>query len=197
MSRLQVHQEKELTQTFSSLDLLEDIIQRLNPGTVLDLWNKGAVSLLGARMGCSVISVDSDEVSMDNLYLQACKENLPITPLVIQPARFFESRKYSGGKQNLHLTPTERLGCELVVLNSATANDLIHENILSPEDLAMVFDRLASRHLVFLNHDGAKLHQDLMTWMEAELIRFFPVIKRVTSENPDKSMILCSKGIKK
>ena len=193
VSVLPVRPKKGAPRPSLTINSLEDTIRYANHRTVLDLWNEGAVSLSAARAGCAVISVDSDEISMDNLYLHACRENLVITPLVIQPDRFFEIRKNSNGSPVLHLSPNERLHCDLVVVNSAVLGGLLTENIVSPKHVAKVFDQLAGRCLALLNPSGEQFSPVLMTWMKSELSSFFPLIKNITTADAGNNIFLCSK----
>lgn len=63
---------------------VSNILDCLKPRSVLDVAsNRGWFSVLAAKKGVSVISVDSDESSIADLYKRALKENLNILPLVM------------------------------------------------------------------------------------------------------------------
>ena len=87
-SGLWSHYEQENTYTDQSRQEKESYIQTYleqhAPQTVLDLGcNTGAYSLLAARHGARVISVDSDHDCVESLYRRSREQELPILPMVV------------------------------------------------------------------------------------------------------------------
>ncbi|NGX28324.1 MAG: Ribosomal protein L11 methyltransferase [Candidatus Anoxychlamydiales bacterium] len=63
---------------------ISDVMERQNPKKVLDVGcNTGHFSIIAAKMGAKVISIDYDPVVIDLLYTIAKNENLNILPLVV------------------------------------------------------------------------------------------------------------------
>lgn len=59
-------------------------LQSLKPSTVLDIGaNTGWFSILAAKLGAKVVSIDNDIACMDILYRRAKQENLSILPLIV------------------------------------------------------------------------------------------------------------------
>ncbi|MDB5096801.1 MAG: Methyltransferase type 11 [Cyanobacteria bacterium RYN_339] len=74
----------ERAQEDAKLRLMEQLLARFKPATVLDLGaNTGRFSLLAARAGARVTALDQDDASMALLYREAKAERLPILPLVL------------------------------------------------------------------------------------------------------------------
>ncbi|MBB3204280.1 SAM-dependent methyltransferase [Rhodopirellula rubra] len=60
-----------------------ELLQRVDTGTVLDIGcNTGWYSVLAARMGHSLASLDTDRSCIDALYTYSKERRLPITPVV-------------------------------------------------------------------------------------------------------------------
>src|SRR5262249_16436730 len=63
-------------------------LKELQPERVLDVGcNTGDFSLLAARGGAAVVSIDSDDACVGHLWRRAEKENLPIPPRVVDISR--------------------------------------------------------------------------------------------------------------
>lgn len=88
-----------------------EILEMLKPASVLDLaCNKGWYSILAAKMGAKVISVDSDEECISSLFREAEYRELDVLPLVMNilnptPAFGWQSRQF--------LPATNRLKAEM------------------------------------------------------------------------------------
>ncbi len=107
-----------------------EAIQTIRPRTVLDIGaNTGWFSILAAKLGCQVVSLDNDEASMNVLYKLAREQNLPILPLVLDacemtpdvpPFAGYESDPHVRnsrlpGAAPLLLSAEKRLSCDLVL----------------------------------------------------------------------------------
>ena len=102
-------------------------LKRFQPKTVLDVaCNTGWFSILAAKLGSQVASLDIDEGCIDVLYNRAKKDNLPISPILMDlakptediPALTFEnepSKSLIGGNFPLILSAEKRLRCDMVL----------------------------------------------------------------------------------
>jgi SAM-dependent methyltransferase len=76
-------EQAQLKQTF-----IADAVARYKPQTVLDIGcNTGQFSMIAARGGASVVSIDYDPVVVGSLWSAARAENLDILPLVVNLGR--------------------------------------------------------------------------------------------------------------
>lgn len=74
----------EREQEEAKLRLMEGLLDRFKPATVLDLGaNTGRFSLLAAERGARVTALDQDDASMALLYQEAAARKLPVLPLVL------------------------------------------------------------------------------------------------------------------
>lgn len=72
----------------SKQEFVREIVVELSPRTVLDVGcNTGHFSFLAARMGASVVSIDSDESVISRLWRRSRAEGLPITTLLMDFSR--------------------------------------------------------------------------------------------------------------
>ena len=68
-------------------NFVKEFFEKEKVKTVLDLGaNTGEYSLIAEKAGCSVIAVDNDHDSVDNLFVQAREKNLNILPLYVDIA---------------------------------------------------------------------------------------------------------------
>ncbi|HUQ18268.1 MAG TPA: class I SAM-dependent methyltransferase [Gemmatimonadaceae bacterium] len=129
-----------------------------HPKTVLDLGsNTGWFSILAARLGSKVVAVDLDEASIDSLYAAACRDSLPILPLVAnltqplpdRPALEFPgepSLSRIGGSEPLYPRPNARLQCDMV-LALAVIHHLSLGQGLTFEQVSSIFSGLGRKYL--------------------------------------------------
>lgn len=135
------------------------------PVDVLDIGsNTGWFSLLAARNGCRVVSVDVDEACIERLYARAKAEQAPVLPLVLdvtQPspdvaAAVFDDEPASliGGDAPLLLHAAARLKCEMA-LALAIVHHLALGRGLTFDNIAATLDRMTGRYLVveFVSRD--------------------------------------------
>jgi len=67
----------------AKVNAIRDLITKTKPQQVLDLGcNAGVFSIVAAECGARVISVDSSEPALEQLYAKAKQDNLLITPLL-------------------------------------------------------------------------------------------------------------------
>ena len=95
-------------------NIISDVIEKYRPKSVLDIGcNIGEFSVLAAKKGCNVVSIDSDESVVNALYLRAKVENLSITPLVID---FVNPTPAFGWLSKEFPSAIERIQCDAVFL---------------------------------------------------------------------------------
>ncbi len=84
------------------LAYVQAVLEKLKPATLTDVGcNEGAFSLLAARMGISVLALDSSEACIETLFHQAQSESLPLQPLIADilaptPPHGFLSNEFPG-----------------------------------------------------------------------------------------------------
>lgn len=134
----------------------------LNPSTVLDIGaNTGWFSILAARQGARVVSIDNDMACMDILYRRAKQEGLPILPLMVdfldptpdvpalaelcQEPHLLNSR--FNNDTPLLLSADKRIACDMVI-----ALAIIHHLCLGGgrhlDDVTRQLALFAKKHLV-------------------------------------------------
>ncbi len=150
--------------------LVSHALDSTQPDNVLDIGcNKGHFSFLAASKGASVVAIDVDEASIDNLWSAAHHKKLDILPLVIDICRPSPSTGWNNA-ENLsflerakghfdmvfmlamlhHIVVTERVPLpEIVDLTSELTTDHLIIEYVSPED--PMFRRIARgrEHLHF------------------------------------------------
>ncbi len=78
------YQETDFEELQTKKQLFSDLLDRINPESVLDIGsNMGEFSILAAEHGCNVIAMDTDELCISRLYTGATGRDLSIQPLVM------------------------------------------------------------------------------------------------------------------
>jgi hypothetical protein len=124
--------------------VIRDLVQRTRPQTVLDLGaNTGEFSLLAAELGARVVAADVDESSLSELYREAARRGLPVTPVVMDavcPTPAF-------GLGGVEYPPaTERLRSDLTIA-LGLVHHLVARNDYTLERLADALGAYGSRTL--------------------------------------------------
>jgi SAM-dependent methyltransferase len=136
--------------------LVTAMLEQIRPKTVLDVGcNRGFYSRLAARLGSSVIGIDSDAVVAGQAYAEAKRENLDVLSLVVDisrptPAVGWLNKECSSFLQRAtkqfdmvlalavvhHLIVTERIPVSQVVqlISRLTTNAAVVEYV-SPDDV--------------------------------------------------------------
>lgn len=200
-----------------------DTLLKFSPDTVLDIGsNTGWFSVLAARQGASVVSLDIDEASIDILYDQARSLGLSILPLVLNVAdptpdvasRIYEnepSRSLIGGDAPLLRATQRRLACD-TVLALALVHHLALGRGLSVDAIAAMLGGYAKRNLVveFVSIDDPLIVAEptffpafskapgafddySLAGFTAALAKFFPTIETRASNPESRTLLLCSK----
>lgn len=186
--------------TKKKLTIIGDLLDRLSPKTVLDAGcNIGVFSLEAAKRGAKVMSIDSSEESINRLFTEAKKQNMPVTPVVSDllsptPAFGFLAQQYP--------SLIDRAQSD-TVLALALMHHLHIPGRQSFERIAKFFDTLAKRNLIFefvamddANNDligaGREIQYTLEDVMDALKVHF-PTIEVLESDRPTRRILLCSK----
>ncbi len=178
--------------------IVDDLLARLQPETVLDLGcNVGEFSILAAKRGIRVLSVDASESCIEALYKNASAHNYSITPVVGNvlnpPASGFLSTQFP--------SMVERFQSDTVLCLALMHHLHIHGR-QSFERIATLMDTLARRSVIFEyvapdddnNHlidHGRKIDYTLES-VSDELSRFFKV-DVMDSDRRSRKILLCEK----
>jgi hypothetical protein len=94
-------------------NILRRTISELNPGSVLDIsGNKGSCARLATSAISRVVSFDTDQASVTQLYYEAREKGSHILPLVID---FMKPTPSVGYSNHYLMAATDRLKCEMVL----------------------------------------------------------------------------------
>lgn len=119
----------------------------LKPRSVLDVGcNTGHFSLMSAKTGAYVVSLDTDTAVLDSLFRSASNENLPITPMRIDIARPSPALGWRNAETFTFLERAE--GRFDIVLLLAVLHHLAITEGVPLTELFEVFSRIAKRAVV-------------------------------------------------
>ena len=147
---------------------LNKIIDKLNPKTGLTIGdNAGRYSLFLASKGVSVISLDRNEESINQLYSYACSKNVDVLPLQIdirQPTPEYELNI------GTILAATNRFRSEFVIATLSISDDLLSgqrvmvgNQVVKLEHLIHWIDMFAEKHLLieFITKDAQSIQPSI------------------------------------
>lgn len=176
------------------------MVQRLSPDTVLDIGcNTGVFSIEAAKRGARVVSLDSSESCIEQLYAISRQQNLSITPLIADitsptPAFGYMSEQYP------EMLDRVRSDC---VLFLGIMHHIHVSGRQSFERIARMLDKVSHKHVIFefvsmedanmphlsqrreVNYDEAVVRQALGA--------YFSTIDTYPSDRDTRSLLLCSK----
>jgi SAM-dependent methyltransferase len=124
-NRWTVYYNEEAKELERKLTLVSSVLERINPGTVLDAGcNTGEFSIAAARSGARVIAFDSDESCVERLAQRADKLELNILPLVMDftnptPAFGWAARQFPSA--------VDRLRCDMVFALALVHHLVFHQ----------------------------------------------------------------------
>lgn len=128
------------------LQIVEEILKRERPATVLDVGcNTGKFSLLAARHGSKVISVDADPGCIESLFHVANENNLSITPLIVD----ILSPTPSLGQFTDQFPAFSKRAKSKMVFALALMHHLHINGRQSFDRIAKLFSQLTEKHLIF------------------------------------------------
>jgi len=184
----------------TKLETVRNIIERINPGTVLDIGcNTGIFSIEAAQTGSRVIALDSSESCVEELYATAYHKNLPITPLIADIVNPTPAYGYLG-KQYPDLL--NRAGCEMVLFLGI----MHHVHIIgrqSIERIVELLNILAQKHLVYEYIDVNDANMPhlpqrrsinyTIDTVKLALSKYYKNIETFPSDRQTRSLLLCTK----
>jgi len=189
----------EGTQQDKKMEIIDRLLSQLKPTTVLDVGcNVGLYTIIAARRGIRVSSMDSSESCIEALFQKAQAANFPITPLVIDalnptPSFGFLSKQFPSMisrlqsdvvmalalMHHLHISGRQSFDRIASLMNALAKKAVIFEYV-APED--------ENNHLI--DH-GRPIEYNLDKVMQ-ELSRYFKITP-FDSDRPTRSILLCEK----
>jgi hypothetical protein len=176
------------------------LLRELQPATVLDIGSgSGWYSKLAASLGSKVVCLDMDETCITQLYVEACAEQLPILPLVMD---FTKPTPARGLANHWAIAATERFSCEMV-LALAVVDHIVLKQRLNFDQIVEGLAQFSKRWVVveFIPREDpaiSKLWSERVSWytldhfMDALKKRFSQV--RVMPSGPaSRVLLLCEK----
>jgi SAM-dependent methyltransferase len=176
-----------------------EILQQLQPGTVLDIGsNRGWYSLLAARQGADVAALDTYEPVVSQLYRDAQQHTLAVQPLVLD----FLWPSPGSGLFGFSLPAESRLKSD-ITLALALVHHLVHKQGLGFDHFVSGLSEFSRRWLLveFVQYGDRSLAQ----WCDSErdwysrdnflaaLEQRFQVVGVAESDPPTRTLILCEK----
>lgn len=192
------YQWQDPTVDFSKkIEAIESALQTFQPKTVLDIGcNTGRFSILAAKSGARVTSLDSSESCIDSLYQYAAKEKLTILPLVVNalaptPSSGFMGQQFSslmdrapsdvvfclGLMHHLHINGRQPFSKIAELLASLTRKGLVFEYVDLQDDNNNLLDH------------GRKISYSIETVKEA-LGKYFQ-IEEFESDRTTRRILIC------
>lgn len=179
---------------------LNEILSRLSPSTAVDIGcNNGVFSIIAAKKGINVISLDSSESCIEHIYQIANQDKLPITPLIVDitsptPAFGYMSEQYPsllrrirsecvlflGIMHHIHLSGRQSFERISIMLDKLTSKYLIFE-FVSMEDKNI--PHLSQRRDINYNEETVK----------KELSKYFQEIEILPSDRITRKLFVCKK----
>lgn len=180
-------------------EVVGGILKQLAPQTVLDLGcNVGRYSIIAARQGANVLSMDASEPCIEALYKKASSENLSITPVIGDilnptPAFGFLAKQFP--------SMIERFQSD-VVLCLAVMHHLHINGRQSFDRIAALMNALATKAVIFeyvdpeddnnrLIDHGRAIDYSLES-VSQELSKYFQ-LTCLESDRPTRKILLCQK----
>lgn len=180
-------------------EIVSQLLASARAKTVLDLGsNTGDFSMMAARGGASVVSLDSDESCVEALFHRADKERLPILPLVgdaLSPTPAY-------GFMASQFPPFTARARSEYVLCLGLMHHLHVRGRQSFEGIASLLGALSSRGVIFEFIDekdpncGFIHHGRPFKYSEEDVLRALGRYFRTTafpSDRPTRKIILCEK----
>lgn len=179
---------------------LHKILTELQAASVLDLGSgTGWYSLLAAVLGSKVVAFDTDEACITQLYNQACENNLPILPLVMDFSKPTPSR---GLSKHWAIAATKRLKCDLV-LALALVHHIVLERRLNFDQIVKGLAQFSRRWVVveFIPPDDPEVVKgwsERVSWYTLDnfinaLKKRFRSVTTMPSHPDRRVLLLCEK----
>ncbi|OGL45159.1 MAG: hypothetical protein A2161_07265 [Candidatus Schekmanbacteria bacterium RBG_13_48_7] len=181
-------------------ETVSNIIRRIKPETLLDIGcNTGIFSIEAAQCGAKVVSIDTSESCVEELYCTASQKKLHITPLIADivnptPAYGFLGRQFPG--------LLDRIGCEMVLFLGM----MHHAHVTGRQSIMRISELLnivTQKYLLFEYIDikdanmphlpqRRKIEYSIETIKKA-LEKYFENIEDYPSDRQTRRLLLCTK----
>jgi SAM-dependent methyltransferase len=177
-----------------------EILSAKKPQSVLDIGSgHGWYSQLAARKGAQVVSVDRDEPSVTELFLDAAREQLRILPLVADFRSMNPTMAWAAAPGQAHV---DRLCCDMV-LALALVHHLVFEQHLNFDLIVRGLSAFARECLAveFIGREDPFVREWLngrFSWYNLQnfsiaLRRDFRKVKKFPSDEEDRCVLLCER----
>lgn len=176
------------------------VIAELRPSSVLDIGcGTGWYSKLAAILGSKVVSLDTEQDCITQLYYDACTNKLPILPLVMD---FTKPTPARGLADHWAIAATHRFQCDMV-LALALVHHIVKQRHLNFEQIVEGLALFSKRWLLVefvscADREVSELELSKFSWytlnnLLESLERKFDGVKQLTSYSEDRTLILCEK----
>lgn len=176
------------------------LLQRFRPARVLDIGaNRGWYAMLAAKGGAQVAAFDNDELSVNQLYVDARAAGLAVLPLVMS---YTNPAPRHGMGSGVTESAVERLQSDLV-LGLALVHHMVFKMHLNFDQIAAGLAAYTQKTLVveFPPHDDIHVSQwmtDRYVWYTVEnftraLRPHFSKISQVASHPAPRILLVCER----
>jgi len=183
-------------------ELVDKVIKRLRPATVLDVGaNTGEFSVLAAEAGARVVALERDEACAERLACRAEDRNLPILPLIMD---FANPTPAFGWAASQFPSAPERFQAELVLALALVHHLVFHQRQSFQRLLSGLRDHATSWLLIeFVEMADIYIRRwavntDRFAWytragFEAALHEAFATVESAGSVTATRHLYLCRK----
>ena len=137
---------ERLKKATSKQEVVNGILERIRPKTVLDLaCNRGLYSQFASMCGARVVGADTDELALDTMYQDSVRQNTGIHPVylnVLMPA------EATGLRERPFPSVVDRLRSELVLCLALTHHFVFPQPRQKFPQIARLLTEFTHRHLL-------------------------------------------------
>lgn len=124
---------------------IKAIVEKIRPKTALDIGaNTGWFSLLLARLGVSVVAIDRDEESINQLFNQARNDNLTVQPLIMDVRQPTPEYELNVGTIT---SMKDRFKCDLVMA-LAVIHHMVSNQGITLEHLSSILADFSEKYVI-------------------------------------------------
>ncbi|HEX5734490.1 MAG TPA: hypothetical protein VF131_16765 [Blastocatellia bacterium] len=201
VERINVPQSpKDLSQTSAAQQVLQRILKRLRPVSVLDIDGPGGRHAMeAARLGSSVVYFGTDPALISELYRSAQSEGLTMLPLVMD---FIKPTPSIGYSSHYTVAANERIKCDMVLAFSIIEHlvfdrylsfDLIAEGISSFSKRWAVVEFTPPEHLSESRRATDNFQRYTMGNLVNAIRKYFSGVEVINLYGGSRAFLLCSK----
>jgi hypothetical protein len=190
----------DLSRTSAELQVLQKILERLRPASVLDIDSRGGEhAKQAARLGSSVVYFGADQRVVTELYQYARGEELTILPLIMD---FIKPTPSIGYSSHYTVAATERFKCDMVlalsnieqlVFDRYLSFDLIAEGISSFSKRWAVVEFVPPEHLADNRKSTDAFHWYTLENLVNAISKYFHSVEVIKLYSGSRAFLLCSK----